>query len=281
MNFCNGFSLNTYCFTFKTTNDMSNYITTLKPREIIQHIIECEKWSKNILSINDQQPNIEQTLKDLGISTTSFDINHNIIDTSSATNMNSRIALIEIQIINMIKVKPITFSILRRYLEQTWINQRYLINGKNESWLDVLNPSLRELCHQFTFLSKNKAPNFILAIDSLTPKIEGLIRDFIKYKGGITTKINSNDTSEEILLEGLINSEPPTQSPLAITDCFTNFELEFIKYILTNKGKNIRNKIAHSFFYSNNYSLEIAIDLLICLLIYVRKREFNSFSEWK
>lgn len=242
-----------------TTQQVNNIFTIIKqssPSKRYEYIAHCEEWFKESSQAKDIS--LKDSLHNLYINYTQFDINNNIIsnDTQIQT-IDFQIALIETIIKKAIKNKLITIFTIQSFLHKTWIKQRYPINGKSESWLNVLIPGLKELFRQFYFhTTKNKKENYILCIDSLTPKIEGIIRDFIKYKDGITTKFNKQDEPEEILLEGLIEK------------IYINpFEKEFIKHVLTKSGKNIRNNIAHSFFYSEDYNIETAIDLLVCLLI--------------
>lgn len=96
----------------------------------------------------------------------------------------------------MVAIKGITAmtSILRGTLTSVWSDieakrkhERYTIANreehKNESWINIMKPGLKELCDQFILASKSDTfhkCNFILCIDSLVPKLAGAIRDLIR-----------------------------------------------------------------------------------------------------
>ena len=106
--------------------------------------------------------------------------------------------------------------------------------------------------------SKLKTDLFILSIDSLTLKFEGILRDFIRITGGTTIKIK-NGISEEILLEEMLEHK-------IIKETYEEAEIELFKLVFTRKGINIRNDIAHSFYKTSDYNFKKISLILLCIL---------------
>lgn len=220
------------------------------------------------------------------IPTTSFDINKNFISEEEAKDhlnlygmqLNS-FSIRELFLIfqkGTIKNK-ITYNSLINYLfEKSWIGKTYIENDYDGSEVEynlisTLAPSLFDFFHQFEGNIKSKQFNntaFILCIDSLTLKIEGLIRHFakiIKYPTSILNK-RKNGTRERYVEEIVTHKK--------FKEYFNEDDIVFILYLLTNKGMNVRNDIAHGFYRYENYSDSLAI-LLVTLVLRLSKLNFN------
>ena len=163
---------------------------------------------------------------------------------------------------NLITIKFILF-----FEKYSWYGEkvRHSFEEENKNytytWLSMLSPGLQNLFAQFElsgFLNTNKINNYILAIDSLTIKFEGALRDFISLNGGITT-VEKKGSIQEQLLEELIDN--PKSSEL-----FSFREIELFKYTFTRNGLNIRNNVAHGFFKYPHYTLQNAALVFFCLL---------------
>lgn len=157
-----------------------------------------------------------------------------------------------------------TYDFLETY---TWYNFKFDRElRKNDietetNWITLIAPGIHSFFTQFELsmlLSTNKANNYILALDSLTLKFEGALRDFIRLNGGSTTKINKGITQEQ-LLEDLIDN-------IKIKELFSEKDIELFKFAFTKKGKDIRNNIAHSFFSYSDYSLQNVALIFLCIL---------------
>lgn len=131
----------------------------------------------------------------------------------------------------------------------------------SSTWISLLAPGIfsffshYEMC---TLLQTNTLNNYILAIDSLTLKFEGALRDFIKLVGGTTT-IQKKGEFKEQLLEDLLDN--PT-----IKTYFDENDNELFKFIFTKKGKNTRNNVAHCFMEYSDYNLQLISNIFFCLL---------------
>lgn len=132
---------------------------------------------------------------------------------------------------------------------------------ENSSWITLLSPGIHNLISQFELLvimDTNKISNFILAIDSLTLKFEGAVRDFIRLSGGNTT-IEKKGDLQELLLEDLLEHN-------IIKEYFSDKDIALFKHTFTKKGKNIRNNVAHSFMQFSDYNLQTACLIFFCIL---------------
>lgn len=131
----------------------------------------------------------------------------------------------------------------------------------NSSWLSLLAPGLHSLFAQYELsilLNTNKVNNFILAIDSLTLKFEGVLRDFIRLCGGNTSKDKNGELKEQ-LLEELLENE-------MVVKYFSTKDIDLFKFTFTSRGNNIRNNVAHSFMEFSDYGLSVASLVFLCIL---------------
>lgn len=132
---------------------------------------------------------------------------------------------------------------------------------QNSNWLMMLAPGIHNYFAQFelsTLMNTNKINNFILALDSLTLKFEGALRDFIRLSGGNTTTIKNGELKEQLLEELLDNQ--------IIDNYFTEKDIELFKYTFTRKGINLRNNIAHSFLEFSDYNFQAVTLVFFCIL---------------
>lgn len=168
------------------------------------------------------------------------------------------------------------YKVLEFLKTHTWFGQKFKRSisdsDKNEdsNWISLLAPGIHNLFSQFelsVLLNTNKINNFILSIDSLTIKFEGALRDFILLSGGTTTKEFKNDLKEQLLEELLENSK--------IKEYFSESDIELFKTTFTNRGRNIRNNVAHSFMEYYDYNLQVAVLVFFCILR-LGKYNFNE-----
>ncbi|MFH0977652.1 MAG: DUF4209 domain-containing protein [Spirochaetota bacterium] len=177
------------------------------------------------------------------------------------------------------------FAIIKFFKEKSWFGKTISKNiprGKiTYNWLNLIVPSLNEYFTQMQiyFSEKSYIPNFILAIDSLTLKIEGLIRDICTFSK-ITTFIQTKDSkSRNITMEKDINWLLHEES---IKTVFDEDDLLFFKYVLIEKsGLNLRNKVAHCLMDYSEYHIT-HVNLLIMVLFRLGKYDFvNKITKKK
>jgi hypothetical protein len=120
------------------------------------------------------------------------------------------------------------------------------------------------------FLSSGKTPNFILAIDSLTLKIEGIIRDFCEFSD-ITTFSSKREKSGIIVRERDINA---LLHDTKLKDILGNDNILLLRFLLVEKrGYNLHHKVAHSLMTYWEYNINL-IHLLILILLRLSKYDF-------
>lgn len=230
--------------------------------------------------LEDLIPEIEKlnqekkpTILDL-VTTITFDINKNITKNTRLFNPYS----IQLNLQHLPKISflfsegfksgKITSEIIIDYLKNySWFNNDFTyLDSKNKkqgfNWLELITPSIQSFFVQYEIELKTKKNNpqgYILSIDSLVIKFEGLLREFSRMIGAQTLEVKNNFTEERISIEKLLENEK-LKALLPVNDN------AFIKYLFTPDGSNLRNNIAHSFFKTDNYNKEIMFLLIIALL---------------
>jgi len=169
-----------------------------------------------------------------------------------------------------IKEKKLSSDIIINFLKSnSWVGRniskkRY---GKTISynWLSVLAPSINEYFSQIEYseCSKNP-PNLILCTDSLTLKIEGLLRDICRYSGIDTFYVKADNEKRMITLEKDIQR---LLHEKGLEDIFDEDELFFFRFLLVEKaGYNLRHMVAHSLMIPEEYSIYYMNLLLLAML---------------
>lgn len=127
------------------------------------------------------------------------------------------------------------------------------------TWLDLILPGVYEIVSQIEFeLSDPKfISNYLLAIDSLSIKIEGIIRELARISGAPVSKMKDGE-SVEMNLEELLRDE-------TVCSIFEPDDVLYFKYILTRQGWNYRNNVAHSFYRPADYNRTKALFLLLAV----------------
>lgn len=187
--------------------------------------------------------------------------------------------LIDEIFINSIRENKLTFDELLGFLQKnSWFGKtliKKLPNSKTikYNWLNLLAPSLQEYFVQVQHHLKN--PNFrpvmILCVDSLTLKLEGLLRDICELSN-VSTFYTTKDKKgrpigREKDIHALLYEEP-------VKKLFSKDDLLFFKYLLVEKmGYNLRHKVAHSLMLYQEYSISY-MHLLILALLRFGKYDF-------
>ncbi len=186
----------------------------------------------------------------------------------------SKLPLINYLLIESIKQKKLSPQLMLNFLQKySWLSitqSKPLPNGEifEYNWLNLLAPAINEYFLQMNYylFSKNY-PNFVLAIDSLTLKIEGILRDYCN-NAGIVTFFQRTDKNGTKVQEKDINAllhEPE------LADHFSNDDILLFKFILVEKtGYNLRHKVAHSLMSYADYDISI-IHILILILLRLSK----------
>lgn len=221
-----------------------------------------------------------------GVTTMKFDINNNVSKEkeNKATKLNAKLyesyhhclnltilPFLQRIFIEGIKNGKITYrGFIEFIFKNTWLGQTltdYDTGGEiiEYKWISVIAPSVHEYFVQTesALKSSNYGPVYILPIDSLTLKFEGVLRDF-RLVNVSTTVTGKRDVLREKYIEELLDDKK-------IQEYFDEDDLLLFKFLFVSKdGMNLRNNIAHSFFRFNNYNFQI-MHLLICAFLRIGK----------
>jgi hypothetical protein len=237
----------------------------------IYNYLILEKLIPNASTLNEE---IKPASFDF-ISTIVFDINKNInknksggINSYSIYINNFTIQHTWLVFSKGIKSGKISYESLINYLKKnSWYGQDFTYLDTNDetqgfNWIELLSPSLQSFFVQSEIdikTSKHNSQGYILAIDSLVLKFEGLLREFSRMIGAQTIEIKESGTEERINFEKLLENEK-------LKALIPEDDIAFFKFLFTSEGMNLRNNIAHCFFNTKNYTSAIMLLLIIALL---------------
>ena len=182
------------------------------------------------------------------------------------------------------KAKKLSFTSVVSYLEGTWFNEviirKYHGQTVEVKPLDTLKPGIKRIFAELDvfFADNTYQCDFVTITDSLTLKIEGLLRYFCE-KIGVATFKTKQKGSDKLVMEKPLDDllADIAHAPLLKPEQKTNFDEEdriLIKYVLAEKaGLNLRNAVAHSLMDIFEYSFEHIV-ILFCIIIKLSKYKF-------
>jgi len=162
-------------------------------------------------------------------------------------------------------------SILQYLYDHSWLGVELELSTTGQrkkayNWLSLIAPALNEFFINIEFYLTNPQsfPNFILCIDSLSTKIEGMVRDICEFKGIIPFEFKVDHQGRTISFQKdihkLLNEEE-------IVTLISKDDLLLLKYVLIEKaGYNLRHKVAHSLMTFDEYDIGQMFLLIICVL---------------
>lgn len=162
-------------------------------------------------------------------------------------------------------------SILQYLYDHSWFGVELGLSttGQREkayNWLSLIAPALNEFFINIEFYLTNPQsfPNFILCVDSLSTKIEGMVRDICEFKGIIPFEFKVDHQGRTISFQKdihkLLNEEE-------IVNLISKDDLLLLKYVLIEKaGYNLRHKVAHSLMTFDEYNIGQMFLLIVCVL---------------
>ncbi len=133
-------------------------------------------------------------------------------------------------------------------------------------WFNLIEPAIRSYLEALQdFIESERTPNFILSLDSLTLKFEGIFRDFCALNGISPTKQvierGKTFTREKDLNNLLYDDYNEVSRILGIN------EIEFFKFVFVEQlGLNLRNNIAHCLLFKEQYSVYFANLVFLAIL---------------
>lgn len=177
------------------------------------------------------------------------------------------------------KAGKLNYKSVIEYLASTWFNEpivrKYHSTKIEIKPLDTLKPSLKKLFSELDlFFNYNKNQcDYITITDSLTLKVEQLLRNFCEKIGIPTFKLRDKRgdklVMEKLLDDILVDIKHTEENP-------TNFDEKdriFIKYVLTEKtGLNLRNRVAHGLMDIKEYTFN---NILLLFSIVMKLSNYN------
>ena len=190
--------------------------------------------------------------------------------------------LIELFIQTTLKNKIGFVQIIQFLQENSWLG-RFLSATNSEGemrnyyWTELIKPSIAQFFSTFEVDIKTEGTlihSYMLCIESLSLKFEGILRDFSKRAGLSTVIINSNGVIKEKTTEALLRDGQDK-----LLEFFPKSDLMLFWYVFTKEGINLRNDIAHCYYrYPMNFSLEKMV-LLIISILKIGSRRINYIED--
>lgn len=171
-----------------------------------------------------------------------------------------------------IKKKKLTAQSILDFLKShSWLGKELQMksnDGKYRQycWLALIAPALNEYFVNLEIYYRNAAvfPNFVLCIDSLVLKIEGMLRDICTFNQITTYELKTDKKGRTISHEKDIHKLLYEEE---INKLIDKDDLLFFKFLLVEKvGYNLRHKVAHSLMTYNEYHIHYMNLLVIAIL---------------
>lgn len=215
----------------------------------------------------------------LGISRTNFDISGNPHIQQQYDSLQTDNAFIQYYTLHFHSIMQLSLRTLignrafstesiNTYLSASWLGWPRVSVNRNlkktqESWMPLLLSSIRQLVSEITkeiMSHREYKGDYVCAIDSLTLKIEGCIRDACRRLNIQTVKENRDEIPLEALLTKLDEKRNDTDTPV------DHKTLRMLRCVLTKHGQNLRNVFAHGLSSSTTYDMQNAITILHTIL---------------
>lgn len=163
------------------------------------------------------------------------------------------------------ELKKLNSEIIISYLKKTWLGveqKEQLSTGDiyTYSWIDFIEESITSFIDKFenSFkVEENVKYRYIQEIDSLSSKIEGIIRDIGRHSNLEEFRAFKFDNDDNYQLNN-INKYLYDSS---ITEVIEENDLQFFKYFLIDR-RNLRNRVAHCMMLKYEYNFYNMIMLL-------------------
>ena len=184
-----------------------------------------------------------------------------------------------------VKSGRLTYESTISYLENTWLNESIERNYNGTTKivipLDTIKPGIKRIFEEFNNAMKDEkyVCDFVTIIDSLTLKIEGVLRFFIE-RLGIPTFATRRTKTGSVIMEKLFDDiiadlQNTPEKPIG----FEEDHRTLIKYVMSEKiGWNLRNEVAHALLQIEDYTPDKVI-VLFCLILKLSKYSFTNRND--
>jgi hypothetical protein len=173
----------------------------------------------------------------------------------------------------------LTYESTESYLEKKWLNEpierNYNGRIKRVVPLDTIKPGIKRIFEEYrnAEADENYIYDYVTIIDSLTLKIEGVLRFFIE-RLGIPTFSSRRTKEGNIVMEKLFDDiiadlKSTPERPIG----FVEDHRTLIRYVMSEKiGWNLRNEVAHALLQIEDYTADKMV-VLFCLILKLSKYE--------
>ena len=223
--------------------------------------------------IKERMQEDDQTTEQLGFTDKIKDINGNTQDAGDDFRLWKKyetwlLNLVRHPVLNLILSavgqKKMTYAKVKKWLTSSTcfgIPIEYPRNNEvvTASWFSQIDYAIESLIHQYARAISNKPTDWRIPIEVLSIRFEGILRTIVSDQGGKTIKTDRNGNTSEALLDSLLR-EP------CLLKIFTEEDIEYFEYVLTSKGLNIRNNVAHAFYIPQDYGITYATLVFLCVL---------------
>ena len=165
-------------------------------------------------------------------------------------------------ILSCVDSKKLSYTEVKKVLLQSTFFGHELIvsrvNGQKLSYtfFNQIDIGLKSFFKECELLIQGKQCDWRVSIDIMALKFEGILRDIIGLQSGVITKVDKDGNTVDLLLDDLLRSE-------AFKAVFDKDDEDLFFYTFTNKGKNIRNCVAHGFYKPQDYTFYKAVLVLL------------------
>jgi hypothetical protein len=178
------------------------------------------------------------------------------------------------------KAGKVTYKGVSQFILNSWIGKMEVrnYNGVERDFRlsDTILPAIKEFFRQLDdWRATNEPPLFVTIIDSLSLKIEKILREFCKMAGIIIFKEVRKKGTFEIKNEK--NIDDLLRELKSANTGFSEDDRMFIQYVLTEKaGQNLRHKVAHGLLDIDEYPLHYA---LLCIVIILKLSAYKILPD--
>lgn len=173
-------------------------------------------------------------------------------------------------LLDKIVEKTVTYNKVKNFLlKNTIFGQVYVTrNGMSCRFFDLIELPIHDFFTQLKRVTLHKTINFTIPLDTLSIKIERILRDMLYLNGYSTMKQLPNGKEQMFLLDDILKSE-------GIKTIYSKDDIDYLKYILTDSGLNIRNSAAHGFYDNTYYTTKIGLHYCMFLFVAIMRLAVN------
>lgn len=223
--------------------------------------------------IREKMPERDTTLEEFGFANKLKDINGNTRNADEDFDLRQkydvwmmnlvRNVVLDV-ILTAVQTKKLTYGRLKQwFVKHTCFGfpiEYARANGVvTASWFSQLDYGVEALMKQYQRFIQGKPTDWRIPIDVLSVRFEGVLRDMVGDYGGCVTKVGRDNSTSQVLLEGLLKEARER-------GVFREEDVDFFEYVFTNKGHNIRNDVAHAFYIPQDYGIVQATLVFLCVL---------------